>query len=384
MNKLSLSALFLASLSLGCVSSASADPLVVAAPDSQPVPKPSVKGGKIQIAILLDTSSSMDGLINQARTRMWSIVSELAKGTRGGQKPVIELALYEYGKQSLEARDGYIRRIMPLTRDLDGIAEQLFALTTNGGDEYAGWVIERATKELAWSSDARDVKLMFIAGNEGFDQGSVPFAESIAKARRQGVVINTIYCGGETDTEAKLWRQGAGAGNGSFAMVNQNAAVQEIASPYDAELQQLSSQLNSTYIHYGASGKQKAGRQAAMDEAAATAGAPAARAAAKASVGYNNADWDLVDAGDKVDVAKLEKDQLPEEMQRLSVSDRKQFVEKKAKERKAMQAKIADLAQKREAYVSAERKKQAGAAETMDDSLIKAAKKEATAKGYAF
>lgn len=372
-----LAAVIFASL----LSTAAADPLVMAQP--QTIAKPAAQG-KIQIAILLDTSGSMDGLINQARTRLWSIVSELGKATRNGQRPVIELALYEYGKQSLEASDGYIRRIMPLTRDLDGIAEQLFALTTNGGDEYAGWVIQRATKELDWSSDPRDVRLVFIAGNEGFDQGNVPFAKSIAAARAKGVVVNTIYCGGEMDPEAKLWRVGATSGAGSFAMVNHNASVVEIASPYDAELQRLSAAINSTYVYYGAKGAENQVRQKRMDSAAEAAGAPSARAAAKASAAYDNAEWDLVDAGSRVNMGKLETAQLPPEMRKMNDSERQAHVAKKAAERKALQMKIAEVSKKRDEFVSAKRKAAADATPTMDDTLVKAAKSAATSQGYSF
>lgn len=369
-----------AALLSSLLSTATAEPLQIAQPPK--VVKRAAQG-KIQIAILLDTSGSMEGLINQARTRLWSIVSELSKGTRNGRKPVIELALYEYGKQSLEASDGYIRRIMPLSRDLDGLAEQLFALSTNGGDEYAGWVIQRATNELAWSRDPRDVRLLFIAGNEGFDQGRVPFGRSIAAARKRGVVVNTIYCGGEMDMEAKLWRVGATAGSGSFAMVNHNAAVMEIASPYDAELQRLSAEINSTYVYYGAKGAANSVRQKKMDSAAEAAGAPSARAAAKASIAYSNAEWDLVDAGSSVEVGKLQADQLPPEMRKMTSAERTAHVAQKAAQRKAMQVKIAELSKKREEFVAAKRKAEA-AAPTMDDTLVKAAKSAAAAQGYSF
>src|SRR5262245_28182741 len=54
----------------------------------------------VQIAILLDTSSSMDGLINQARSHLWGMVDELGKATRivdGKLRTArVELALYEY------------------------------------------------------------------------------------------------------------------------------------------------------------------------------------------------------------------------------------------------------------------------------------------------
>ena len=43
---------------------------------AQPVNNQSVR--KVQVAILFDTSNSMDGLIDQAKTRIWSIINELS------------------------------------------------------------------------------------------------------------------------------------------------------------------------------------------------------------------------------------------------------------------------------------------------------------------
>ena len=87
----------------------------------------------VQIGILLDTSGSMSGLIDQARTELWSIVNEFIFARRNGTAPEVQVALYEYGKSSLAQDEGYIRQIVPLTTDLDKISEELFALKTNGG-----------------------------------------------------------------------------------------------------------------------------------------------------------------------------------------------------------------------------------------------------------
>ncbi len=52
---------------------------VSAAPAMRPpVVVPQQKESKIQIAILLDTSSSMDGLIEQAKSQLWKIVNQAA------------------------------------------------------------------------------------------------------------------------------------------------------------------------------------------------------------------------------------------------------------------------------------------------------------------
>ncbi len=163
---------------------------IVEIPSSQPKPL-------VQIAILLDTSGSMSGLIDQARAELWSIVNEFILSERGGRQPEIQVALYEYGNMGLSSETGWIRRIVPLTTDLDKVSEELFALKTNGGDEYCGWVIRDATQKLAWSSSPEDLKVIFIAGNEPFTQGPVDYREVCRAAIARGVIVNTIHCGGE-------------------------------------------------------------------------------------------------------------------------------------------------------------------------------------------
>ena len=44
---------------------------------------------KIQVAILLDTSSSMDGLIEQTKSRLWNIVNTLTTLKYRGENPQI-------------------------------------------------------------------------------------------------------------------------------------------------------------------------------------------------------------------------------------------------------------------------------------------------------
>ena len=82
-------------------------------------PKPTVKKANIQVALLLDTSNSMDGLIDQAKSQLWKMVNKLASSKKDNQTPNIELALYEYGNDRLFADEGYIRHVVPLTKDLD-------------------------------------------------------------------------------------------------------------------------------------------------------------------------------------------------------------------------------------------------------------------------
>ncbi|HEX8038834.1 MAG TPA: hypothetical protein VF490_06770, partial [Chryseosolibacter sp.] len=150
------------------------------------------KGQTIMLALLLDTSNSMDGLIDQAKSQLWRIVNEVAAAKCGdGQQPNIKIALYEDGNDGLSPEEGYIRQVSGLTDDLDVISEKLFSLRTNGGSEFCGQVIKTSLNQLAWSASNADLKMIFIAGNEEFTQGNVSYDVACGAAKEKGVVVNT-------------------------------------------------------------------------------------------------------------------------------------------------------------------------------------------------
>ena len=84
----------------------------------------------IRVALLLDTSNSMDGLIDQAKAQLWEIVNELSYAKCRHEQPNLQIALYEYGNDNLSAKTGYIRKILGFTNDLDEVSKELFSLTT--------------------------------------------------------------------------------------------------------------------------------------------------------------------------------------------------------------------------------------------------------------
>lgn len=314
----------------------------------------------VQIAILLDTSNSMDGLIAQAKTELWSIVNEFIFAKRNGMEPEVQVALFEYGKSSLDRKDGFIRQIVPLTTDLDKISEELFALKTNGGEEYCGWVIQDATKSLKWSDSFNDLKVIFIAGNEPFTQGSVDYNKSCKEAIARGIIVNTIHCGVEREGIDGHWKDGAVLADGSFLNIDQNRQVarNNITAPQDKEIAELNVKLNDTYIAFGSRGAEGLQRQMAQDLNASSVsrGAAADRAVAKSSFNYKNSTWDLIDAlrDKKVDLDKIEKEALPENMQSMSLDERKAYTDAKATERVNIQKRIQELNAQRELYVKAE------------------------------
>lgn len=340
---------------------------------------------KIQVALLLDTSNSMDGLIEQAKSRLWNIVNTLTTLKYNGQTPDIEISLYEYGNDGLSAEKNYIRQVTPLTTDLDLISEKLFSLRTNGGSEYCGAVIADATKQLRWGDSSSDMKLVYISGNESFAQGGVNYKEAIAGALKRGIYVNTIYCGSNSAGISEFWKDGADHGRGKYFNIDSNQAVQYIITPYDDQITQCNVRINQTYVSYGANGTYKKMNQEEQDKnAEKVSGANyAERTVQKSKAVYKNDSWDLVDKvkGDKKAVEKLKKEELPKELQNKSTAEINAYVEKKAKEREDIQKEIAELGKKRQAYIDNEAKKnktQDDLGQAMSQSIIAIARQ----KGY--
>jgi hypothetical protein len=337
---------------------------------------------KIQLAILLDSSNSMDGLIDQTRTQIWSIVNSLAKVTKDGETPELQVALYHYGNDGLPAQEGHLRQLTGFTTELDLVSEKLFSIKTNGGQEYVGWTLRSAMQELNWSKSKEDFRVVFVAGNEPFDQGPVAWKDSINLALKADVFVNTIFCGDSEDSDRQLWSTGALLAKGSNFSINQNQQVAVISSPYDQQIVEWNTKLNATYIPYGRQGIVGQQRQAREDQN--SSANIAARSNSKITPYYKNSSWDLVDAiEDKVvkleDVANKD---LPTEMRSMTLAEKRQYIKAKKAERKVIQSKIESLSKQRDAYVADQRRLAPPKDKTLDTVIIQSLRTQLATKRF--
>lgn len=340
---------------------------------------------RIQIAVLLDTSSSMDGLINQTRNQLWDIINDFTRVKQQGKTPELEVALYHYGNDRLSKESGYIEQLTPFTDNLDLISEKLFALKTNGGLEYCGQVIQQAVDELKWSTRPDDLRLIFIAGNEPFTQGEFPYYKACRNAVEKYIVVNTIHCGGEQEGKAGKWEDGALLTDGKYLFIDQNVAVPSIPAPQDKRIVELNSELNGTYIAYGKEGAAGAANQLAQDSL--NTSNAAGRALSKANAFYRNSSWDLVDASKEkdFDISKIAEEDLPENLKKMSVDERKKFVESQTTKRKEIQSEINKLAVERQKFIDGELKKQnKGDDQSLGNAVLRATRSQAIGKKFEY
>jgi hypothetical protein len=344
-------------------------PAQSAPPPRQPV---------IQLAILLDTSNSMDGLIDQARTQLWRVVNEFGLARKNGLVPELRVALYEYGNQGLPAERGFIRQVLPFTTDLDRVSEQLWALQTNGGDEYCGQVIDEAVQRLQWSGHADDLRVIFIAGNEPFTQGSVDYRAANAKALAKGIIVNTIFCGDKAEGMQTQWA--SGIVDGRYVAIDQNVEIAEIDTPHDAKIAELGIRLNKTYIAYGAEGSKGAQRQQAQDANVYTKKtANVERQIAKSSANYKNTGWDVIDA--KKAGKAVKSAELPPALRNMPQKERDAYIARLEKERDGLQKQIAQLSDARRKYLSTVK---TPAQNTLDEAIVAAVRESGRKRGFTF
>jgi len=343
------------------------------------------KNNTVKIALLLDTSNSMDGLINQAKAQLWDIVNKFTHAKCGNEaRPELQIALYQYGNDNLSSREGYIQQVLNFSGDLDEISEKLFSLTTNGGEEFCGQVIHTSLKQLDWGENPDNLKMIFIAGNEPFDQGKLNYKDAVTNAKEKDVIVNTIFCGNYEQGINTDWKNGAILTGGEYIAIDHNRRVVHIDTPYDEVIIKLNSKLNKTYISYGALGASKMQLQSTQDANAYEMEDAVAvkRAVSKSSRLYNNKKWDLVDASDdtEFDISKIDKDELPKELKGKTALEMEGYIAEKKSERAQIQKEIQQANAKREAFIAKNQKE--GEKGELENAMLAAIKKQAAKKDY--
>jgi von Willebrand factor type A domain len=345
---------------------------------------PPVTGRAVEAVFVLDTTGSMSGLIEGAKRKIWSIADAMAGGHAGVP---VRIGLVAYRDRG----DEYVTRRFDLTEDLDAVWGELRSLEAGGGGdtpESVNQALHEAVTEMGWTRGPGVYRVVFLVGDAPphLDyQGDVDFRRSAALARQRDIVLNTIQCGGLPDT-TPIWREIASIGQGQFASIAQDGAMQAVATPYDARLAELNRRLAGTVLPYGAHEEQRRLRAKVERSLEAPAEAAADRLSYLAKRGVANLGRkDLVDAASsgEVDVSALPESELPETLKPLAPEARGALVEKLRAERQTIQDEIASVGADREAYLRAEEAKagSTGRADGFDGKVLEAVREQAARKG---
>ena len=338
----------------------------------------------VDVVVMLDTSGSMENLLDATRARVWDVVNEL-----GRMKPTPELrvGLISFGTDMATEEQGFIIRHLDLTDELDEVYAELMGLKIGGGTELVGRALNEAVDGMSWSPEHSALRVVFVAGNESADQGIEhdDFRIAARAARDRAIIVNALYAGNRDQGVTEKWHEVAQAGEGNFSAIDPSTGSIQIAAPQDGLLLELNRKLNSTYVPYGEKGQDGLTNQIAQDSNASRLGVQScsSRIVAKGGALYNNASWDLVDKTleEGFDWGAIPMADLPEEMRSMTVEESIAFIEAKRAQREGIQREIQAASAARETFVKqaiTNRIGESGLGEAMRNAI----REQAMAKGF--
>ncbi|HEX3760270.1 MAG TPA: vWA domain-containing protein [Kofleriaceae bacterium] len=325
-------------------------------PGAQPPVAVAAARHAVDVVFAVDTTGSMGGLIEGAKRTVWSIATHIRQTEPDADLRIGLVAYRDIG-------DAYVTRDLALTGDLDAVFAELAGFQADGGGDEPEDVAAALYDALhmRWRDDAR--KLVFLVGDAPpADRGDVPRFDVLAReAGQRQIVLNTIRCGVSGDT-ARAWQQIADLGHGQFSTIEQGGGVQQIATPYDKRLAELSARIDSTAVIVGDDAQRAEYQRNLAVNAAAPAAAQADRAAYYATgsaAGGARTENDLVGTG-KLRAGKVAKGALPPELRGLNAEQLQAEVDHRAQLRRDAETEMTRLNHQRDDYMRANAKGEAG------------------------
>jgi len=350
--------------------------------ETPPPPPPPQNRPRVEVVFVLDTTSSMSGLIDGAKRKIWSIADYIAKAQ---PQPDLRIGLVAYRDNG----DAYVTQVTDLSSDLDAVFLRLRELRAEGGGdtpEHVGKGLHDALDKISWSKSGNVMKTIYLVGDappQSYQDGfSAPAAAK--KAHERGILLNTIRCGDMGDTQ-RTFTALAQLGGGDFSSIGQDGAVAAVRTPYDEKLAALSDKLAGTAIGYGSEAAQRDNLAKVRNAYALPAEAKADRAAFVARKGKaTDGEDDAVAAyaEGRLDVAAAPAASLGGGLGAMAPAARTAVVAQKAEERKAILKEIDEVSRQRAAFVSTENAKPT-AKTSFDAKVREGLKKQAKDHGLA-
>jgi hypothetical protein len=346
---------------------------------------------RIEVAFVLDTTSSMSGLIKAAKEKIWSIATTMASAQ---QNPDIRIGLVAFRDRG----DTYITRTYDLSNDLDSMYASLMDFRAQGGGdgpESVNQALHDAVHDMSWSDDNNTYKVVFLVGDAPPHMdypNDVKYPVTLEAARLKGIVVNAIQSGQHQYTRP-AWQQIASLGQGEYFQVEDSGNTVAVATPYDAKLSALAAELEATRLYFGDRETKKA-QQAKLDanarlrrelssEALARRDTFNATASGKANL---LGDRELVDAisSGRVELDQIEQENLPASLQAMAPAEQMEMIGEQAKRRAELQQQIRQISESRSSFIKQKVEADGGADDSLDEKIYRAVKDQAASVGLTY
>jgi Mg-chelatase subunit ChlD len=337
------------------------DPAPVPEPTPQLIPEiasgPVVARASVELVFVLDTTGSMSGLIEGAKSTIWSVVNDFSSQT---PRPDVKVGLVAYRDRG----DAYVSQVHPLTSDLDSVYQALTLLRAGGGGDTPESVakgLQDSIHAQPWSYQQRTYRSVFVVGDapdKGYSDES-SLADLAKTARELGIYVSAIRCGGDVTT-ATQFAQLAEIGGGVFTSVAQHGAAEVVVTPMDAELQRLHSEMGETAMLWGSDVERQGNASKIHTNKAAPSSSIASRLSVLSKGGHKvvtstgKGDY-LDDLGILTTLEETSSADLPAVLRDLTPQQRQHEVDIRMKTREDLRRQIDELVISRDGWLAEER-----------------------------
>ncbi len=345
----------------------------------------------VEVVFVLDTTSSMSGLIATAKEKIWSIATTMAQAN---ENPDIRMGLVAFRDRG----DEYVTRVVDLSPDLDsmyGTLMQFQAVGGGDGPESVNAALGDALNRISWSNDQDTYRVIFLVGDAPphMDyQGETRYPDIVRAAAARGIRVNAIQCGNVQETVGH-WTEIARLGGGRYMQVEQSGGAFAVATPYDDALATLSAELDATRLFFGderalAEAERKESATADLHAAASTAARARRAVFNSTTAGRANAfgDSDLVaeiESG-RASLEEVPEAALPASLQALSPAEREAEIAGIAERRRALRNEIDALGKARADYIADEVAAAGGAGDSFEQQVFDAVREQAGDLGLTY
>jgi Mg-chelatase subunit ChlD len=346
---------------------------------------------RIDVVFVLDITSSMSGLIQAAKEKIWSIATSMASAQ---ENPDIRMGLVAFRDRG----DAYITRVYDLSSDLDSMYASLMDFSAQGGGdgpESVNQALYDAVHDMSWSGADNTYKVVFLVGDAPPHMdyhNDVKYPVTLEEARRKGIVVNAIQSGQHQHTRP-AWQQIAALGQGEYFQVEASGNTVAVATPFDEKLSTLAAELEGTRLYFGDEEAKKA--QAAKLDATARLRKELSREALARRDTFNSTasgkanlygESELVDAitSGRVELDEIGEENLPASLQALAPAEQKVVIGEQAKRRETLQQEIRELSESRSTYIKQKLEAEGGADDSLDEKIYRAVKDQAASIGLTY
>ena len=346
---------------------------------------------RIEVVFVLDTTSSMSGLIQAAKEKIWSMATTMA----GAQEnPDIKMGLVAFRDRG----DAYITRVFDLSEDLDSMYASLMDFRAQGGGdgpESVNQALYDAIHKVSWSNDSNVYRVVFLVGDAPPHMdyhNDVKYPVTLAAAAKKGIVVNAIQSGQHHYTRP-AWQEIASLGHGEYFQVEDSGNAVAVATPFDEKLSRLAAELEDTRLYFG-DAETKVAQKAKLDanarlrkelsaEALARRDTFNATASGKANLLGESELVDAITSG-RVELDSIEEENLPASLQAMAPTEQMEVITEQAQRRDQLQQEIRKLSASRSNFIKEKVAAEGGADDSLDEKIYGAVKEQAAAAGLTY